>query len=111
MIDKILSHYRINAPLGRGGMGVVYLATDISLGRKVALKVLPPSEVNAEQRARFLLEARAASALAPDGPSQDLGHDRAELRLVVDEDDACHATCRPEKSRGLAGWSASARPS
>ena len=63
MIGKTLSQYRITAKLGAGGMGVVYLATDDRLGRKVAIKVLPAHDTSPEQRARFLIEAKAASAL------------------------------------------------
>ena len=61
--DRIL-HYRIVSKLGEGGMGVVYEAEDLRLGRTVAIKILQRvvSE-NAEMRARFLREARAASAL------------------------------------------------
>src|SRR5581483_8066018 len=65
MIGRTVSHYRIIEKLGEGGMGLVYLAEDILLGRRVAIKTLHSRTGQDKQfRARFLREARAVSALS-----------------------------------------------
>ncbi|HJR06190.1 MAG TPA: protein kinase [Pyrinomonadaceae bacterium] len=62
MIGQTISHYRILEKLGEGGMGVVYVAEDAKLNRRVAIKFLSASQ-NHDSRARFLREARAISAV------------------------------------------------
>ena len=89
MIGQNLSHYRIEEELGKGGMGVVYRATDSKLGRQVAIKVLPESFARDPGRlARFEREARMVAALnhpniaAIHGIEEDQGTRFLVLELV-----------------------------
>jgi len=85
MIGRIVSHYRVVEQLGEGGMGVVYKAQDLKLGRTVALKFLPPHlSAEAEEKRRFVREAQAASVL--DHPNictiYEIGH-TAEGQMFI----------------------------
>src|ERR671939_672736 len=63
-IGSILAGFRVERPLGRGAMGAIFLAEDIRLRRKVALKVLAPELASDERfRRRFLLESQLAASL------------------------------------------------
>ncbi|HWS56710.1 MAG TPA: tetratricopeptide repeat protein, partial [Pyrinomonadaceae bacterium] len=63
MIGTTISHYRILGQIGEGGMGVVYVAEDTRLGRRVAVKIPHAGRDERHYRSRFLREARAVSAL------------------------------------------------
>ena len=74
MIGQTVSHYRILEKLGEGGMGTVYLAEDLHLARRVAIKFLTSTDHH--YRARFIREARAVSALSH--PNIAMVHDYGE---------------------------------
>ena len=80
MIGRTLSHYRITAALGAGGMGEVYRATDAKLGREVALKLLPEAFARDPERlARFEREAKVLASLNHPGIAHLYGFDSATL--------------------------------
>jgi serine/threonine-protein kinase len=82
LIGREIAGYRVDGLLGRGGMGAVYLATDLRLGRVVALKVLPADVAgDARFRARFLAETRRAAAI--EHPSIVPVHDAGEAGGVL----------------------------
>jgi serine/threonine protein kinase/tetratricopeptide (TPR) repeat protein len=82
LVGRTLAHYRINSAIGAGGMGEVYRATDMKLGRDVALKILPPNVASDPERlARFQREARAVAAL---------NHPNVVILYSVEESDGVH---------------------
>ena len=93
LVGRTLSHYRITSAIGAGGMGEVYRATDTTLGRDVAIKVLPPEVAqDTERLGRFRREAHLLASLnhpniaAIYGLEEAAGQPFIALELVEGED-------------------------
>jgi eukaryotic-like serine/threonine-protein kinase len=84
MIGKTLGHYRVGEQLGRGGMGEVFLADDLNLNRKVALKFLPDAFTgDPERMARFEREAKLLASLNHTNIAAIYGLEQAEGKLFL----------------------------
>jgi eukaryotic-like serine/threonine-protein kinase len=84
LVGQSLAHFRIVDKLGEGGMGIVYRATDEKLRRTVALKILPDSFAQDEDRQRrFLREARAAAAVTHPNIASVYEIGEAEGRIFI----------------------------
>ncbi|MEP6783077.1 MAG: serine/threonine-protein kinase, partial [Acidobacteriota bacterium] len=84
LVGQTLGHYKILDQLGAGGMGVVYRAQDLKLGRQVALKVLPTGNTASEESVeRFRREARTASSLNHPNICTIYGFDDHEGQLYL----------------------------
>jgi Tol biopolymer transport system component len=84
LIDKTLGHYEVTAFLGKGGMGEVYRARDLKLGREVALKLLPPDFARDPERlARFRREARVLASLQHPNIASIFGLEEADGQMFL----------------------------
>lgn len=86
MTGTRVQHYQVGPLLGTGGMGAVYRAEDLRLGRQVALKFLAAPEADAEQRARLVREARATSILGSPHVAAiyDIGEHEGRVFIVME---------------------------
>ena len=110
LIGRELSHFRIVAEIGAGGMGIVDRGVDVQLGRPVAIKVLPALALaDPDRRERFVREARAASAL--NHPNivtvheigADAGVDFIVMELLEGEPLQCRDSGRAARRPGVLG--------
>jgi serine/threonine protein kinase len=94
-----LGHFIVRAPLGKGGMGEVYRATDTALERDVAIKVLPSEMADdADRLARFEREARVLAALNHPNIAHVYGFERANVdhsRSISSRWSSCLAKTSP----------------
>ncbi len=103
-VGHVLGQYRIEQVLGRGGMGVVYLAEDVRLGRRVALKAVAPEFTgDAAHRDRLRREARAAAALAHPGIATVYALEEFDGQVFIAGEYVPGETLRAELARGPLG--------
>jgi serine/threonine protein kinase len=103
LIGELLGHYRIKSAIGAGGMGEVFRATDITLGREVALKVLPAEMAsNPERLERFKREAKALAAL--DHPAVSASTPSRSRTASISSPCSSSRDRRSNRSSWAAGW-------